>query len=107
VLAPLGALDTGVDRTGGLLAVALVPARLQEAAYQLPAPPVQLPLEVALVHLPGFGRIQKSLGVGENGVGRVGHRTRCRTAERGAADGGPHLLHAEPAFRDPHRRRGR
>jgi len=57
VLARLRALDTAgvLGRTSSLIRAALVSMSLQELAYQLLAPPVQLPFEFALAHLWGFG----------------------------------------------------
>ena len=58
-----------LDRTGSLPRAALIEVSLQELAHQLLAPPVQLPFEVALTHLLGFGRTEEDLGLSEGGLG--------------------------------------
>ena len=58
-----------LDRTGSLPRAALIEVSVQELAHQLLAPPVQLPFEVALTHLLGFGRTEEDLGLSEGGLG--------------------------------------
>ena len=104
VHAALRALDTvgPLDRTGGLPRAALIEVPLQELAHQLLAPPVQLPFEVALAHLPGFARTEVGLGRSEGGLGR---RIRRRVGWSGAGcDGSHRSTLPQPPLRMPDHR---
>ena len=90
VLARLRALDTAgvLGRTSSLIRAALVAMSLQELAYQLLAPPVQLPFEFALAHLSGFAGGEEGFGIREDGIGR-------RAWEVDAKDAGSRPLHVD------------
>ena len=90
VHARLRALDTaGVPgRTGSLSRAALVVMFLQELAYQLLAPPVQFPFELAVAHLSGFAGGEEGFGIREDSIGR-------RAWKIDAADAGSRLLHVD------------
>ena len=75
-----------LDRTGGLPWAALLEVPLQELVHQLLAPPVQLPFEVALTHLPGFARTEEGFGLCEGGRRRIRHLV----GESGAVGDGSH-----------------
>ena len=93
VHARLRALDTaGVPgRTGSLSRAALVVMFLQELAYQLLAPPVQFPFELAVAHLSGFAGGEEGFGIREDSIGR-------RAWKIDAADAGSRLLHVDCTF---------
>ena len=101
---PLGALDTvgPRHRTGCFAPTTLVEMPLQELAHQLPTPPLQLPFEVALAHLPRFTRTGEGPGLGE---GRIGRRIRRRLGGASRAGGGKHRSTCpQPLLRIPHPR---
>ena len=77
VHAPFPALDTvrPRHRTRRLPRTALVEVTLQQLLHQLLAPPVQLPFEIALTHLPGLARREVGFGLRK---GRLRRRIRRR-----------------------------